>query len=195
MSKDVELSEKILDLIRNTTPKDVKHLIDVADRELDISRDIIIKNILELENQGKIKFSPPSEIISKNFSSYLFSKYAIWFWLIIIISMASIYSVFTIPEKSIPYVYIRYILGFIFVLLLPGFSLVKILFPKKEIDIIERIALSIGISLALVPLVGLILNFSPWGIRLTPISLSLFTLIIILAIVGLLREYIEKTEY
>ena len=54
------------------------------------------------------------------------------------------------------------------VLFLPGFTLIKTLFPTREIDNIERTALSIGMSLALVPLVGLLLNYTPWGIRLTP---------------------------
>ena len=45
-------------------------------------------------------------------------------------------------------------------------------------DLIERIALSFGLSIAVVPLIGLGLNYTPWGIRLDPIviSLSVFTL-------------------
>lgn len=47
------------------------------------------------------------------------------------------------------------------------------------IDGIERVALSFGLSIAIVPLIGLILNFTPWGIRLGPIAVSVsgFTLI------------------
>jgi len=46
------------------------------------------------------------------------------------------------------------------------------------IDGIERVALSFGLSIAVVPLLGLILNFTPWGIRLGPIlvTISGFTL-------------------
>jgi uncharacterized membrane protein len=47
-------------------------------------------------------------------------------------------------------------------------------------------------SLALVPLVGLLLNYTPWGIRLTPITISLLTLTIILSITGVIREHSEK---
>jgi uncharacterized membrane protein len=49
--------------------------------------------------------------------------------------------------------------------------------PAHGIDGIERVALSLGLSIAVVPLVGLVLNFTPWGIRLVPIlaSLSAFT--------------------
>jgi len=48
----------------------------------------------------------------------------------------------------------------------------------RGIDGIERVALSFGLSIAVVPLLGLVLNFTPWGIRLWPIlvTVSGFTL-------------------
>lgn len=48
----------------------------------------------------------------------------------------------------------------------------------RGIDGIERVALSFGLSIAIVPLIGLMLNFTPWGIRLLPIlfAVSGFTL-------------------
>lgn len=77
--------------------------------------------------------------------------------------------------------------------MLPGYTFIKALFPSKnELDPIERTALSIGLSLALVPIVGLLLNYSPWGITPTPITISLLALNIILATVALIREYQAK---
>ncbi len=73
---------------------------------------------------------------------------------------------------------IRIILGLPLVLFLPGYSLIATLFPRKDdLDGIERIALSFGLSIAISPLLGLALNYTPFGIRLTPILtvLSLFT--------------------
>jgi uncharacterized membrane protein len=40
---------------------------------------------------------------------------------------------------------------------------------RSGIDGIERVALSFGLSIAVVPLIGLVLNFTPWGIRLVPV--------------------------
>ena len=37
---------------------------------------------------------------------------------------------------------------------------------------LERVALSFGTSIAIVPLIGLVLNFTPWGIRLAPIVIA-----------------------
>jgi uncharacterized membrane protein len=54
------------------------------------------------------------------------------------------------------------------------------LFPKREkMGGIERIALSFGMSLAVVPLLGLILNYTPWGIRLESILYSVASFIFI----------------
>lgn len=49
---------------------------------------------------------------------------------------------------------------------------------RSGIDGIERVALSFGLSIAIVPLIGLVLNFTPWGIRLSPIMVAVsgFTL-------------------
>jgi uncharacterized membrane protein len=71
----------------------------------------------------------------------------------------------------------RIILGLPSVLFFPGYTLMAALYPRKSsIKSVERLALSVGLSVAIVPLLGLILNYLPWGIRLYPIliSLSLF---------------------
>lgn len=83
-----------------------------------------------------------------------------------------------IPELAVTP--IRTMLGLPMVLFLPGYALIAALFPEKDdLDGIERLALSLGLSIAVVPLIGLGLNYTPWGIRLVPIlvSLSIFTLL------------------
>ena len=62
------------------------------------------------------------------------------------------------------------LLGILLVLFTPGYVLVAALFPgNKEIDWVERFALSAGLGLAVVALLGLALNFTPVGIRLIPV--------------------------
>lgn len=97
--------------------------------------------------------------------------------------------VFLIPENAFPFVYARYVLGSIFVLFLPGYSLIRALFGKKELDNIERLALSVGLSLALVPMAGLLLNYTPWGIRTTPVTLTLLGLTLVLASAAAVRDH------
>jgi uncharacterized membrane protein len=103
---------------------------------------------------------------------------------------------------------LRVVLGLPFVLFVPGYAFIAALFPEADggetaveegnanagataatnadpasrregIDGIERVALSFGLSIAVVPLIGLVLNFTPWGIRLVPVlaGVSGFTLV------------------
>jgi len=74
---------------------------------------------------------------------------------------------------------LRIALGLPFLLFFPGYALLAALFPKREsLSGIARIALSFGLSIAVVPLIGLILNYTPWGIRLYPILISLTVFIL-----------------
>lgn len=91
---------------------------------------------------------------------------------------------------------VREVLGLPLVLFLPGYSLIAALFPaKSDLDGIERTALSFGLSIAVVPLIGLGLNYTSWGIRLLPIliCLSVFTLIMC-GIAYLRREKLPENE-
>lgn len=83
---------------------------------------------------------------------------------------------------------LRIILGIPFVLFFPGYTLMVALVPGKErISGIERVALSLGMSIAVVPLIGLILNSTPWGINLESILYSLASLIFVMSIIAWVR--------
>jgi len=89
---------------------------------------------------------------------------------------------------------LRIILGIPFLLFFPGYTLMAALFTKKEgMSGVERVALSFGLSIAIVPLIGLILNYTPWGIRLEPILYSVALFILITSIIAWLRQ-ISLTE-
>ncbi len=63
------------------------------------------------------------------------------------------------------------------------------LFPKRDdLDGIERMALSFILSLAITPLLGLILNFTPFGIRLVPVLVVLSAFTISVSIVAWVRR-------
>lgn len=83
----------------------------------------------------------------------------------------------------------RIVLGIPFLLFLPGYILITALYPKKEgIDAIERVALSFGLSIALVSLIGLILNYVSWGIRVESVLYSVALFIFITSIVAMVRR-------
>ncbi len=80
---------------------------------------------------------------------------------------------------------VRIVLGLPFVLFFPGYALIAALYPRHDdLDGIERLALSLGLSLAVVPLIGLVLNYTPWGIRLVPIVVSLTLFVAVCALIA-----------
>jgi uncharacterized membrane protein len=100
--------------------------------------------------------------------------------LVVVWLAASIASIYLPFLNATP---LRFILVLPVILFIPGYCLVAAFFPKEsDIELIERIALSFGLSIAVVPLIGFGLNFTPWGIRLDPIviALTLFTLVMVL---------------
>jgi uncharacterized membrane protein len=85
---------------------------------------------------------------------------------------------------------VRVILGIVFLLIFPGYTMMAALFPNKNsLTGIERAALTIVLSLALVSLTGLILNYTLWGIRLTPIYIAASIIIVLTSGIALLRRY------
>jgi hypothetical protein len=90
---------------------------------------------------------------------------------------------------------IRIFFGISLVLFFPGYSLTAALFPRKDdLDIIERIALSFGLSIAITPLLGLALNYTPFGIRLLPVLIILSGFIIGVSILACIRRIVLPEE-
>ena len=84
---------------------------------------------------------------------------------------------------------LRIALGVPLLVFFPGYTLMAALFPQRGgVGVLERIALSFGMSIAVVPLLGLVLNYTPWGIRLEPILYSVASFILITSIIAWLRR-------
>ncbi|MGC9171042.1 MAG: DUF1616 domain-containing protein [Thermoproteus sp.] len=123
-----------------------------------------------------------------NFFAYILGPGGAWLWLITATTAAAVALVFL--AQSPPLIYLRYVLGAFFVLFLPGYALVEALYPRgDELSPLERLALSIGLSLAVVPLIGLLLNYTPFGIRLGPIVASLAAFTTAAVIYATYRKY------
>lgn len=85
--------------------------------------------------------------------------------------------------------HVRTLLGIPMVLFLPGYALIAALFPgKDDLDGIERVALSFGLSIAVVPLIGLVLNYTPWGIRLVPVFSALYFFTVGMSLIAIYRR-------
>ena len=84
---------------------------------------------------------------------------------------------------------LRLLLGLAYVLYVPGYCLTAALFPgADDLDNIERVGLSLGLSVAWVPVLALILDRLPWGLRQWPIVLGTLASILVFMAVALWRR-------
>ncbi|MEM2613586.1 MAG: DUF1616 domain-containing protein [Nitrososphaerota archaeon] len=111
-----------------------------------------------------------------------------WFWSSIFILVFTASTVYMAPRTP-PYVYARWISASIIILFLLGFVFIKMLFPEgRELDNVEKAALSMGVSLALIPLTVLILNYTPYGVNSISLLVTLSLLTILFAVTALVRQ-------
>jgi hypothetical protein len=154
-----------------------------------LTRDEVTDLIWRLVEGGKadVEENPPT---ARSLSQYLrIWESNLWFYIIVVITTITVLAVYAIPSQS-PLVVLRWILGSVFVLVIPGYVIVEALFPKgRQLDGPERFVLSVGMSLVLVMMDGLLLNYTPWGIRLTPIVISLTILTVGLSLAALERKF------
>lgn len=93
---------------------------------------------------------------------------------------------------------LRTVLGIPMILFFPGYVFTTLMFPRREdLDGIERLAMSIGLSIVIIPVIGYSLNFTPWGIKLVPIMILTSFFILILCILSIIRRSLlpENEKY
>lgn len=103
----------------------------------------------------------------------------------------------------------RILVGVPFVLFVPGYAVTAALFPESResdagtdrtdarfftetregITLLERLLFSAGLSVVIVPLVGLALNFTPWGIGFASLALSIGGFTVTTALVASVRRH------
>ena len=111
---------------------------------------------------------------------------------------------------------LRVLFGLPFALFLPGYAITAVLFPAtggaeiadsrdasakgrtrggpisqphEGITLLERALFSFGLSVTVVPLVGLALNFTPWGVRFGSLVLSVGGLTVATALLATVRRW------
>ncbi len=190
-SPNDKVDDAIIRVVKEKKPETVRELVCLVKEGFQLPDEHIVDRILRLKESGRILVKS-QESQPETLAAYLRTGEANWYWVVLITTLIATLTIFLIPESSFPFVYARYVLAAVFVLWLPGYTFVKALFLGREFDSIDRVALSFGLSLALILPVGILLNYSPWGLRLVPITLSLCTVSVVFATVAILREHQTK---
>lgn len=107
--------------------------------------------------------------------------------------LLSILFILVPPFNATP---LRILFALLFLLFVPGYALVSVLFPRSgDLSGIERLTLSVVLSIAMTIFDGFALNYTPWGFRPAPIVLSLSVITLaLLSVVLILRREIPEEE-
>jgi len=175
-------------IVKLASEKNILRARDVYDLVFKGEETQLTKLLLKMDDEGVIRLRVINPRI-RRLGQYISSLYALDFWLTtVVVAVTLLITVFDITTW--PVIIIRYVLGSAYVLFLPGYALIEALYPRDEdLTALERLALSLGLSLAVVPLIGLILNYTPWGIRLTPVSISLAIFTQVMITIALVRKF------
>ena len=164
--EDNLMRARILEILHARKCKNVQDLVNDVHGSYECLSVTEIRDLIRsLEEDDKI-ILVESEVersflrhVTKNYHSNL------PFWLSVITISLTFVTTYLLPETGI-WTIIRIISGSAVVLLIPGYGLVGMLFPKKDFTLIERLGLALALSLALVPILWLIMSYFQLGVRI-----------------------------
>lgn len=127
--------------------------------------------------------------LSRSFARYLFSRnstslFATLFW-----SIALILSIYMTAEPVL-----RWLLSIPYLLFSPGYSFLALLIREDELAAVERFALSLGLSLCLVALVGVVLSLTPLGITANSMTASLLAFNLTALLASTYLRYLREED-
>jgi len=186
------IQEKINAVLEKQKPFDVRSLVESLETDPDLTQEKILPVIREMEQKKDLTLQEPIfEPMDppKKLKDYFFAKnyFAYESW----ITIATIMLVLTlvlVDVRSGFFFYVRYIIVCFFMLVLSGWALTSAMFPELDDNLrfLERVATAIGLSIVVLVLDGLFLNytfrFNPVSIAL---SLSIFILVCFIISIGL----------
>ena len=110
-----------------------------------------------------------------------------WLGIIVLYTVLTILFVYFIPSTS-PFSVLNFIFGFTFVVVVPGYCLVSVLFQEGKLDLVEKALLSVALSFSIAGVSGLFLGLSPIEMTTSSLTISLSIIVVVLAFLAFLRK-------
>ena len=112
-----------------------------------------------------------------------------WYILIILFSILSTVLIVIIGDNSNMWIYFRQVISIPFTFFFPGYVLVNNIYSVNEIGDVEKLALSISLSLIIVPSIGLLSNYMGLGINKNTQTYLILSFILVMSIIGVYKTY------
>ncbi|MBY8999973.1 MAG: DUF1616 domain-containing protein [Candidatus Heimdallarchaeota archaeon] len=159
----LEIKKIIQKIVNEEKPKTVKQLINKTAIITGNDEQEIYFAIQELEKNKIIRLGSPTLLreLPTTVNEYLFRNryFSIEFWIIIFLICAFFPVGMLIPADS-SFQFLRVIIGVLFGLFIPGWTITNLVFPKlyEKIDQLERVLIAVGMNIGIIIFSGLILN-------------------------------------
>ena len=152
--------EELVDIFRKHRPHDLaslKKYLNAADFHPDEGN--LITLIDQLISDGTIKSSLKA---ANSFSEYLLDIWSTWwFYASSIVALFEVFLVVSNAQTGLPLL-IRIAFGLGLLGIIPGFLTSLVLFPRGQLVTLERVALSIFLSVLIAIAVGVLLGLGPY---------------------------------
>ncbi|MGC8542566.1 MAG: DUF1616 domain-containing protein, partial [Vulcanisaeta sp.] len=104
----------------------VSELVSVVSRDLGLSQGVVAYEVMMMWKNGELEL----EGVPRNAVAYVFSIEGIWYWVSLVLVISSVVAVLLIASG--PLIYLRYGLGALMILFMPGYALVEALYPRGD---------------------------------------------------------------
>jgi len=202
IENEKEIRNKIIRILKNKDIRTINELIIEIQKEISVSTNRLIQVIKKLDKNNLLLISNKKNENNNFFksNSFLINKKSLFYYINLSFIIIYYIFIFYLPENALQsgnilYIFLgvlRFILGTIITLFLSGYCILSIFFSENsEFGIIEKYLLSVIISIAILIIIGFILNFTPFGITYISVSLVLNSLNLILICISIIL-YIKK---
>jgi hypothetical protein len=188
------LQGKILVFLHTFKFKSVQGIVDAIKNSNDgVTIGQIKDAMLELERDRKIDLRNPA--IQGSFSNYvskdLFTALPLWLSLIGI--SLSLLTFYVIPDVPL-ILFLRAIVAIGTILVLPGYGLISLILSSREISLLERVGLSLMLSLAIVGVLWITLDQLHVGADTNLVLLSALITGTLLVTAGTYKQFLREKE-
>lgn len=184
-----KIDEVLITIVAEKKPTSLDTLVQLAKMKMPSLTEVqIIENFSKLEKKGILKLEKKSQP-SQSLLDYLKGGESVWYWVTIFVATLTMIITFIDSGNSYFLSCLRLIFGVIFILFLPGFVFIKLFFSENKSNFIMQLVLSIGLSLAIVPTLGLMLYYFQNSLPDDVITLNIFLFVVIFGSVAVLLRY------
>ena len=152
--------EELIEVIKRHRPYSLASLQkSLKGENINVSDEKLLWLVKQLQSDGTIELSTKD---AASFRGYLIDIWnAWWFYLVIIVALSELFLVISNAQAGAA-LFLRILFGLGILGIIPGSLTVMIVFPGGQVNALEKIALSIFLSVLIAITVGVLLGLGPF---------------------------------